>query len=141
MGLIQEVEDEGGMTQAIEQGLPKLRIEEAAARKQGRIDTGRDVVVGVNRFQRDTEEPIDTLEVDNEAVRRQQVQRLEELRKRREMMLRCRPPSMRSAKRRSPAKAICWPVRCRPPATAPPLAKSHRPSKMCMDATRQRRRP
>jgi methylmalonyl-CoA mutase len=78
--LIQEVEDEGGMTQAIEQGLPKLRIEEAAARKQGRIDTGRDVVVGVNRFQRDTEEPIDTLEVDNEAVRRQQVQRLQELR-------------------------------------------------------------
>ena len=78
--LIQEVEDEGGMTQAIEQGLPKLRIEEAAARKQGRIDTGRDVVVGVNRFQRDVEEPIDTLEVDNEAVRRQQVQRLQELR-------------------------------------------------------------
>ena len=77
--LIQEVENEGGMTQAIEQGLPKLRIEEAAARKQGRIDTGRDVVVGVNRFQRDTEEPIDTLEVDNEAVRRQQLQRLSEL--------------------------------------------------------------
>ncbi|MGM0705958.1 MAG: methylmalonyl-CoA mutase, partial [Bacteroidota bacterium] len=82
--LIQEVEDEGGMTQAIEQGLPKLRIEEAAARKQGRIDTGRDVVVGVNRFQRDTEEPIDTLEVDNEAVRRQQVQRLQELREARD---------------------------------------------------------
>ena len=78
--LIQEVEDEGGMTQAIEKGLPKLRIEEAAARKQGRIDTGRDVIVGVNQFQRDTEEPIDTLEVDNEAVRRQQVQQLEELR-------------------------------------------------------------
>ena len=78
--LIQEVEDEGGMTQAIEQGLPKLRIEEAAARKQGRIDTGRDAIVGVNRFQRDTEEPIDTLEVDNEAVRRQQVQQLKELR-------------------------------------------------------------
>ena len=82
--LIQEVEDEGGMTQAIEQGLPKLRIEEAAARKQGRIDTGRDVVVGVNRFQRDAEEPIDTLEVDNEAVRRQQVQRLQDLRETRD---------------------------------------------------------
>ncbi|WP_022834920.1 methylmalonyl-CoA mutase [Salisaeta longa] len=78
--LIQEVEDAGGMTEAIEQGLPKLRIEEAAARKQARIDTGKDVLVGVNRYRPDDVEPIDTLEVDNEAVRRQQIEQLGALR-------------------------------------------------------------
>ena len=78
--LIEEVEDAGGMTAAIEAGLPKLRIEEAAARKQGRIDTGKEVVVGVNRFRLDEEAPLDTLEVDNEAVRTQQLARLERLR-------------------------------------------------------------
>ena len=82
--LIQEVEEEGGMTRAIEQGLPKLRIEEAAARKQARIDTGNEVVVGVNRYRLDEEEPIDTLEVDNEAVRRTQVERLERIREERD---------------------------------------------------------
>ena len=74
--LIQEVEAEGGMTRAIEQGLPKLKIEEAAARKQARIDTGRETIIGVNEHRLDEEEPIDTLEVDNEAVRRQQIERL-----------------------------------------------------------------
>ena len=78
--LIQEVEDVGGMVQAIEQGLPKLRIEEAAARKQARIDTGQDVIVGVNRYRREQEAPIALLEVDNAAVRRQQVARLERVR-------------------------------------------------------------
>jgi methylmalonyl-CoA mutase len=78
--LIQEVEAEGGMTPAIEQGLPKLRIEEAAARKQARLDTGRDIRVGVNRFRLDEEDPIETLEIDNEAVREQQVRRLEGIR-------------------------------------------------------------
>ena len=82
--LIQEVEEEGGMTRAIEQGLPKLRIEESAARKQARIDTGNEVVVGVNRYRLDEEEPIDTLEVDNEAVRRTQVERLERIREERD---------------------------------------------------------
>jgi len=76
---IEEVEDEGGMTKAIEDGLPKRRIEEAAARKQGRIDTGAETIVGVNDYQPEQTEPIETLEVDNEAVRRQQVQRLEEI--------------------------------------------------------------
>ena len=76
--LIQEVEEQGGMTRAIEKGFPKLKIEEAAARKQARIDTGREKIVGVNQYRLDEEEPIDTLEVDNEAVRRQQVRRLEE---------------------------------------------------------------
>jgi methylmalonyl-CoA mutase len=82
--LIQEVEEQGGMTRAIEQGLPKRKIEEAAARKQARIDTGKETIVGVNRFRPDEEEPIDTLEVDNEAVRRQQVRRLEQIREERD---------------------------------------------------------
>jgi len=82
--LIQEVEAEGGMTRAIEQGLPKLRIEEAAARKQARIDTGKETVVGVNRFQSADEEPIDTLEIDNEEVRRQQVRQLKRIREERD---------------------------------------------------------
>jgi methylmalonyl-CoA mutase len=78
--LIQEVEAEGGMTRAIEKGIPKLKIEEAAARKQARIDTGKETILGVNKYRLDAEEPIDTLEVDNEAVRRQQVRRLDRIR-------------------------------------------------------------
>ncbi len=77
--LIQEVEAEGGMTKAIEKGIPKLRIEEVAARKQARIDTGDDVIVGVNKYRLDAEEPIETLEVDNEAVRRTQIERLDQI--------------------------------------------------------------
>ncbi|PSQ95732.1 MAG: methylmalonyl-CoA mutase [Bacteroidetes bacterium SW_9_63_38] len=73
---IQEIEDEGGMTRAIEQGLPKRRIEEAAARKQARIDTGAETVVGVNAYRPDQTEPLETREVDNAAVRRTQVERL-----------------------------------------------------------------
>jgi methylmalonyl-CoA mutase len=74
--LIQEVEDLGGMAKAIETGLPKLRIEEAASRKQARIDVGRDAIVGVNRYRLDREQPIDILSIDNAAVRRQQLERL-----------------------------------------------------------------
>ncbi|HMB90645.1 MAG TPA: methylmalonyl-CoA mutase [Rhodothermales bacterium] len=77
--LIQEVEEMGGMVQAIEQGLPKMRIEEAAARKQARIDTGHDVIVGVNRYRLEREAPIDLLEVDNAAVRRLQIARLKQV--------------------------------------------------------------
>lgn len=79
--LIQEVEELGGMAAAIETGLPKLRIEEAAARKQARIDSARDVIVGVNRFKSSEETTIDILEVDNTSVREQQIQRLGRLRK------------------------------------------------------------
>jgi len=68
------------MTHAIEKGLPKLRIEEMAARKQARIDTGEEVTVGVNRYRPDETEPVPTLEVDNEAVRRTQMKRLERVR-------------------------------------------------------------
>jgi methylmalonyl-CoA mutase len=78
--LIQEVEEVGGMAKAIEAGLPKLRIEEAAARKQARIDSGKDQIVGVNVFRLEEEAPIDILEVDNTAVREAQIERLQKIR-------------------------------------------------------------
>lgn len=78
--LIQEVEELGGMAKAIETGIPKMRIEEAAARKQARIDSGKDIIVGVNRFQLEKEEAIDILDVDNAKVREAQIQRLNDLR-------------------------------------------------------------
>jgi methylmalonyl-CoA mutase len=81
---IQEVEGHGGMAAAIERGLPKLRIEEAAARRQARLDSGQDVIVGVNRWRLTQEDPLEILEVDNTEVRRQQVARLVELRARRD---------------------------------------------------------
>lgn len=77
--LIQEVEEMGGMAKAIEAGLPKLRIEEAAAKKQARIDSGKDIIVGVNRYQVEAATEIDLLEVDNQSVREAQVQRLQEV--------------------------------------------------------------
>jgi methylmalonyl-CoA mutase len=77
--LIEEVEELGGMAKAIETGLPKMRIEEAAARKQARIDSGKDVIVGVNKYRLAKEAPMDTLEVDNTAVRDSQIKRLNEL--------------------------------------------------------------
>ena len=81
--LIQEVEQIGGMAKAIEAGIPKMRIEEAAARKQARIDSGKDIIVGVNRYQTEGESLFDTLEVDNEAVRRSQIERLNKLKQER----------------------------------------------------------
>ncbi|MGB1210016.1 MAG: methylmalonyl-CoA mutase [Lacinutrix venerupis] len=75
--LIEEVEELGGMTKAIEAGIPKLRIEEAAARKQARIDSGQDIIVGVNKYVLDEEDPLHILEVDNQTVRKQQIERLE----------------------------------------------------------------
>jgi methylmalonyl-CoA mutase len=77
--LIQEVEELGGMAKAIETGLPKMRIEEAAARKQARIDSGRDVIVGVNKYQTKEATDIELLEVDNTAVRQAQLERLARL--------------------------------------------------------------
>ncbi len=78
--LIAEVEDMGGMTKAVDAGLPKLRIEEAAARKQARVDRGEEVVVGVNKYQRSEEETIDVLDIDNDKVRESQVTRLKTVR-------------------------------------------------------------
>lgn len=76
--LIEEVESLGGMTKAIEAGIPKLRIEEAAARKQARIDSGQDVIVGVNKYKLEQEDPLHILEVDNQVVRNQQIERLQQ---------------------------------------------------------------
>ena len=77
---IQEVEKLGGMAAAIETGIPKMRIEEAAARTQARIDSGNQKIIGVNEYRLDHEDPIDILEIDNTAVRTEQVERLKELR-------------------------------------------------------------
>ncbi|WP_374542173.1 methylmalonyl-CoA mutase [Flavobacterium sp.] len=77
--LIEEVEELGGMTKAIEAGIPKLRIEEAAARKQARIDSGQDVIVGVNKYRLEKEDPLHILEVDNQTVRKQQIERLDQI--------------------------------------------------------------
>ncbi|ADQ79180.1 heterodimeric methylmalonyl-CoA mutase large subunit precursor [Paludibacter propionicigenes WB4] len=78
--LIEEVEKLGGMAAAIETGIPKMRIEEASARTQARIDSGSQVIVGVNQYRLEKEDPIDILEVDNTAVRIQQIERLKQLR-------------------------------------------------------------
>ncbi len=78
--LIQEIEELGGMAKAIETGLPKMRIEEVAAKRQARIDSGKDIIVGVNAYRSDSEERFDVLEVDNVEVRRNQVERLKKLR-------------------------------------------------------------
>ncbi|HAS58552.1 MAG TPA: methylmalonyl-CoA mutase, partial [Algoriphagus sp.] len=77
--LIEEVEGLGGMAKAIEAGLPKLRIEEAAAKKQARIDSGKDIIVGVNRYQIDEKSEIELLEVDNQSVRESQIQRINQI--------------------------------------------------------------
>lgn len=77
---IQEIEKLGGMAKAIESGIPKMRIEEASARKQSRIDSNVDTIVGINKYRLDHEDPIDTLEVDNTAVRKAQIERLAKLR-------------------------------------------------------------
>jgi methylmalonyl-CoA mutase len=82
--VIREVEELGGMTRAIVQGMPKLRIEECAARRQARIDRGDDVIVGVNRYRLDEEPELDVLDIDNEQVRQAQLRRLEEIRRSRD---------------------------------------------------------
>lgn len=81
--LIQDIEAQGGMTKAIEAGIPKLKIEEAATKKQARIDSIKDVIVGVNAFQLEEEEPLHILEVDNNLVRQQQINRLVEIKSKR----------------------------------------------------------
>jgi len=78
--ILEEIEELGGMTKAIESGMPKLRIEESAAKKQAAIDSGRDVIVGVNKYKLAKEDPIETLDVDNAAVRHSQIARLNKMR-------------------------------------------------------------
>ncbi|OBY25975.1 methylmalonyl-CoA mutase [Leisingera sp. JC1] len=82
--LMEEVEEMGGMTKAVESGMPKLRIEESAARRQAMIDRGDEVVVGVNKYRKDKEDPIDILDVDNHAVRDAQIARLQKMRETRD---------------------------------------------------------
>lgn len=82
--LIMEIEELGGMSKAIETGLPKMRIEEAAARKQARIDSGKDLIVGVNSYNSDAQEEFDILEVDNRKVRENQIRRLNQLKEKRD---------------------------------------------------------
>jgi methylmalonyl-CoA mutase len=79
-GHIQECEQYGGMTKAIEEGIPKLRIEEAAARRQARIDSGQETIVGLNKFRLEKEDPLDILDINNSAVRESQIARLKKLR-------------------------------------------------------------
>ncbi len=81
---IEEIEKLGGMAKAIETGLPKMKIEEAAARTQARIDSGKQAIIGINKYRLDHEDPIDILEIDNTEVRNEQCGRLEELRKNRD---------------------------------------------------------
>lgn len=81
---IKEIEELGGMTKAIEAGIPKMRIEEAAAKKQARIDSGRDIIVGLNKYQLEEEDELHILEVDNNEVRRQQIERLNSLKNKRD---------------------------------------------------------
>ena len=82
--LIQEIQELGGMAKAIETGIPKMRIEEAAARAQARIDSGAQTIVGLNKYRLEKEDPIDILEVDNTAVRKQQIERLNDLKAKRD---------------------------------------------------------
>ncbi len=81
---IQEVEELGGMTKAIDTGLPKMRIEEAAARRQAQIDSGKETIVGLNKYRLENEEPLEILDIDNTAVRESQIRRLQKLRKERD---------------------------------------------------------
>ncbi len=83
-GHIEEVEKHGGMTKAIEAGLPKLRIEEASARRQARIDSGQETIVGLTKYRLEKEQPLDILDIDNTAVREAQIKKLEALRKNRD---------------------------------------------------------
>ncbi len=82
--LISEIQDMGGMTKAVQDGLPKREIEKMATARQARVDSGQDVIVGVNKFKLSDEEPIDILDIDNDAVRARQTERLNEIRKRRD---------------------------------------------------------
>ncbi|PGT87674.1 MULTISPECIES: methylmalonyl-CoA mutase [Bacillaceae] len=80
---IDEIEELGGMTKAIETGLPKMKIEEAAARRQAKIDSGREVIIGVNKFRLDHEDPIDILSINNTEVRKKQIERIRQLKENR----------------------------------------------------------
>ena len=81
--IIQDIENQGGMTKAIEAGIPKLKIEESAAKKQAKIDSGEDIIVGVNKYVLENEDPLHILEVNNDLVRKQQIERLKSIKEKR----------------------------------------------------------
>jgi methylmalonyl-CoA mutase len=116
--LIEEVDALGGMTKAVESGMPKLRIERSAALKQARIDRGEDVIVGVNRYERKDEPEIDLLDIDNTAVREAQIRRLREVRATRdESACQAALAALTQRQRRTPG--ICWSFRSSLRARAP----------------------
>ncbi len=131
---IQEVESLGGMAKAIEAGIPKLRIEEAAAKTQARIDAGMQAVIGVNKYKPESEAEIEVLKVDNSAVRKRQIEKLQQLRGERD-----EKAAGGKARRRSPrpreGPAICWRSASTPPAPRQRSAKSRRRSNRSMAAT------
>ncbi len=124
--LICEVEELGGMTKAVESGMPKLRIEESAARKQARVDRGEDVVVGVNKYVPENVEFVDVLDIDNTKVREEQIAKLQQDPRRRATTPPARPPS-RPSPRAPGARATCSPSPSRPPGPGPPSARSPTP--------------
>ena len=119
--LIEEVEELGGMTKAVASGMPKLRIEESAARRQARVDRGEEVIVGVNKYQPANPEHVDVLSIDNTDVRRQQVARLERVRAERDEQA-CQDALAGSPRGRR-ATATCWRCASRPPGRGPRSAR------------------
>ncbi len=122
--MIQEVEEMGGMTKAVATGMPKLRIEETAARRQAMIDRGDEVIVGVNKYRKDREDPIDILDIDNVAVRKSQIARLERIRATRDQAA-CEAALAEITRRAREGGNLLEP-RSKPPARAPPWGKSAR---------------
>ncbi|BAE53044.1 Methylmalonyl-CoA mutase, N-terminal domain/subunit [Paramagnetospirillum magneticum AMB-1] len=120
--LIQEVEELGGMTKAVESGMPKMKIEEAAARRQARIDRGEEVVVGVNKYQPAEETPIEILDVDNAKVRESQIARLKQIKATRDQA-KCDAAlaALAKAGETGEGNLLAWPSR--PPVPAPPSAR------------------
>ena len=142
-GHIEEVEALGGMAKAIEAGIPKLRIEEAAAKTQARIDAGLQSVIGVNKYQPTDEAPIDVLKVDNSAVRHDAARQAQAAQGASAIRPRCRRRSTRSPAPPTAATAICWRSRSTPRAPRRPSARSPRRWRRCSAATapRSRRSP
>ncbi len=120
--LIEEVEKLGGMTKAVESGLPKRLIEEAATKRQAAVDKGEEVIVGVNKFRLEQEDEIDILEIDNSAVRQSQIARLNRIKETRNKAKSKR--HWRNWKRSpGPVKATFLPLQLKPPAPAPASVK------------------
>ncbi|SOD92621.1 methylmalonyl-CoA mutase [Spirosoma fluviale] len=130
--LIEEVEQLGGMTKAIETGLPKLRIEEAAARKQARIDSGKDVIVGVNRYKPSSETDIELLDIDNKAVRESQLNRLNDVRAKRDN------EKVKQALAAITEAAMTPPLSSGEPSAQTPLPKSQNLLALAVEAARHR---